>query len=280
MVTLLAPQAAGHRAHPAADAGRPAPLVATAASRPGSTGDLPPDIGTPVQRTHLPHRPGALTNVRKHAPGAAAIDTSADDGADFTVTVTNTPPTRPTLALPGARHGLVGIQERAELLDGTFESGPTPATAALGCDCGSPPARTDGRRRTVGGSHPPVPQPSAMPLNESLYGRPPAPSLAAADAVRHAGSSPATAHSPPPRTETHVRRPPPPKPLPRPCCAAPSCGWSPPSSPACSPCCCPCSTWAASSPRRPSGPAAHRPGEFRHGQAAAGAAGEPRLPDQ
>jgi signal transduction histidine kinase len=42
------------------------------------------------------------------------------------VTVTNTPPTRPSLALPGSHQGLIGLKERAELLHGTFESGPAP----------------------------------------------------------------------------------------------------------------------------------------------------------
>jgi hypothetical protein len=43
----------------------------------------------------------------------------------LTVTVTNTPPTRPQLALPSARHGLIGLQERATLLDGQIHTGPT-----------------------------------------------------------------------------------------------------------------------------------------------------------
>ncbi|MDX2629491.1 two-component sensor histidine kinase, partial [Streptomyces scabiei] len=32
----------------------------------------------------------------------------------------------PSLPLPGSRQGLIGLGERAELLDGTFRSGPTP----------------------------------------------------------------------------------------------------------------------------------------------------------
>ena len=38
--------------------------------------------------------------------------------------MTNTAPTRPTLALPSARHGLVGLQERAALLGGTITATP------------------------------------------------------------------------------------------------------------------------------------------------------------
>ncbi|WP_246292780.1 hypothetical protein [Lentzea indica] len=41
------------------------------------------------------------------------------------MTVTNTAPTRPTLALPSARHGLVGLQERAALLGGDITTTPT-----------------------------------------------------------------------------------------------------------------------------------------------------------
>lgn len=70
----------------------------------------------------------ALTNVRKHAPGARATVRlwHADDATEFGVTVTNTSPTRPSLPLPGSSQGLVGLRERAELLHGTLRSGPTP----------------------------------------------------------------------------------------------------------------------------------------------------------
>lgn len=44
-------------------------------------------------------------------------------GTDLTVTVTNTPPAQPTSALPGARHGLVGLRERAALLGGKHDTG-------------------------------------------------------------------------------------------------------------------------------------------------------------
>lgn len=66
----------------------------------------------------------ALTNVRKHAPGATAIVRLWQDLGGFGVTVTNTPSPRPSLPLPGSHQGLIGLGERAELLGGTFESGP------------------------------------------------------------------------------------------------------------------------------------------------------------
>lgn len=87
--------------------------------------DLPDDVSKPVQRAIYRTVQEALTNVRKHAPGAeATVDIRAEDG-DIHLTVTNTPPTRPTLALPGAGHGLLGLRERAELLGGEITSGPT-----------------------------------------------------------------------------------------------------------------------------------------------------------
>ncbi|MEV5776738.1 histidine kinase [Streptomyces antimycoticus] len=90
------------------------------------TGDLPADIATPAQRALYRAVQEALTNVRKHAPGARATVDFWDRGDEFGVTVTNTAPTRPSLSLPSAHQGLVGLRERAELLDGTFVSGPLP----------------------------------------------------------------------------------------------------------------------------------------------------------
>ncbi len=103
-------------------------LVATSGIDAELTGELPPDIGTPAQWTVYRTVQEALTNVRKHAPGARASVRlwRGEDGTDFGVTVTNTPSTRPSLPLPGSRQGLVGLGERAELLAGTLESGPTP----------------------------------------------------------------------------------------------------------------------------------------------------------
>ena len=89
------------------------------------TGTAPEGIDTAVQRTIYRTIQEALTNVRKHAPGSTAMIELAHDDTDFTVTVTNTPPTRPVLALPSAHHGLIGIQERAALLGGTVKAAPT-----------------------------------------------------------------------------------------------------------------------------------------------------------
>ncbi|MFJ9590095.1 sensor histidine kinase [Streptomyces acidicola] len=104
-------------------------LVATSGIKAALTGDLPPDISTTAQRAVYRTVQETLTNVRKHAPGAAATISlwHSDDGGSFGVTITNTPPTRPSLPLPGSHQGLIGLRERAELLSGTLESGPTPS---------------------------------------------------------------------------------------------------------------------------------------------------------
>jgi signal transduction histidine kinase len=87
-----------------------------------SSNDLPP----PVQRAIYRTVQEALTNVRKHAPGANA--TVRIHHADHTVvtTVSNTAGTRPALALPSAQHGLIGLHQRAEMLGGELRAGPMP----------------------------------------------------------------------------------------------------------------------------------------------------------
>ncbi|TQE23610.1 sensor histidine kinase [Streptomyces ipomoeae] len=100
-------------------------LVTTSGIDTDLTGELPPDIATPAQRAVYRTVQEALTNVRKHAPGATATVCLWHNVETFGVTVTNTPPTRPSLPLPGSHQGLIGLGERAELLGGTLASGPT-----------------------------------------------------------------------------------------------------------------------------------------------------------
>lgn len=90
------------------------------------TGEITVTVATPVQRAVYRTVQEALTNVRKHAPGAAVTVELFQDGPDVGVTITNTPPDRPALPLPGGHLGLVGLHERAELLHGSLESGPLP----------------------------------------------------------------------------------------------------------------------------------------------------------
>lgn len=89
-------------------------------------GEPPADIGAPQQRAIYRTVQEALTNVRKHAPGATATIEVWHDDTHFGVTVTNTAASRPALPLPSAEHGLVGLRERAELLGGSVDADPTP----------------------------------------------------------------------------------------------------------------------------------------------------------
>ncbi len=89
-------------------------------------GDLPAGIRPPHQRAIYRTIQEALTNIRKHAPGATATVQVWSDDTHAGVTVTNTPPTRPVIPLPSARHGLIGLRERAELLGGDLNCGPSP----------------------------------------------------------------------------------------------------------------------------------------------------------
>ncbi|MGW1023792.1 sensor histidine kinase [Streptomyces sp. NPDC002577] len=82
---------------------------------------LPPTVQRAIYRTVQE----ALTNVRKHAPGATATVRIAHKRGAVRVTVTNSAPTRPPFPLPSARYGLVGLRQRAALLGGTVTSGPT-----------------------------------------------------------------------------------------------------------------------------------------------------------
>ncbi|TNC23035.1 sensor histidine kinase [Amycolatopsis alkalitolerans] len=66
-----------------------------------------------------------LTNVRKHAPGAAATVVVLGDGDALKVEVRNESPSRPVTPLPSGGHGLTGLAERARLLGGSFETAPT-----------------------------------------------------------------------------------------------------------------------------------------------------------
>ncbi|MEU6579011.1 histidine kinase [Streptomyces sp. NPDC046805] len=87
---------------------------------------LPDEVPPTIQRAVYRTVQEALTNVRKHAPGATAtIRIHLRDGAVHT-SVTNTVPTRVALSLPSSHHGLAGLRQRAELLGGAVTSGPTP----------------------------------------------------------------------------------------------------------------------------------------------------------
>jgi signal transduction histidine kinase len=70
----------------------------------------------------------ALTNARKHAPGApVSVGVSGDAGSGLTVTVSNGMTPRAPVA-GGAGLGLVGMRERAELIGATYSLESAPGT--------------------------------------------------------------------------------------------------------------------------------------------------------
>jgi signal transduction histidine kinase len=101
-------------------------LIANSGIETHLIGNLPSDIGAATQRAVYRTIQEALTNIRKHAPGATATIHMQHDDATIEVIITNTPATRPTVPLPGARHGLVGLRERTELLGGAVTAAATP----------------------------------------------------------------------------------------------------------------------------------------------------------
>ncbi|MGY0492802.1 sensor histidine kinase [Streptomyces sp. WG-D5] len=103
-------------------------LVATSGIETTLETDLPGELPPRLQRAVYRTVQEALTNVRKHAPGATALVRVQHRDALLRVVVTNTAPTRPALHLPGAHHGLVGLRQRAELLGGSVTFGPGPDT--------------------------------------------------------------------------------------------------------------------------------------------------------
>jgi signal transduction histidine kinase len=67
----------------------------------------------------------ALTNVAKHAPGAAVTVRVAGDGGQTEVSVVNAaPPAGPLPGTASGRRGLIGLRERVRLVGGTLRAGP------------------------------------------------------------------------------------------------------------------------------------------------------------
>lgn len=83
---------------------------------------LPPQAAIAVYRTAQE----ALTNARKHAPGAPVTTTLSFVDHETVLTVTNQAPSGAAepLAATGGGYGLDGLTERAELLGGTLRAGP------------------------------------------------------------------------------------------------------------------------------------------------------------
>jgi signal transduction histidine kinase len=89
-----------------------------------------PTLPEPVERAAYRTVQEALTNVRKHAPGALTEVRLRSEDERLLVSVVNGP-AAPVYGgvdlsdLPGGRHGIVGLRERATLLGGTLVTGPT-----------------------------------------------------------------------------------------------------------------------------------------------------------
>ncbi|WP_157438281.1 sensor histidine kinase [Actinomadura latina] len=98
-----------------ASTGRPCDVQVTGAPR-----ELSPQAGLAVVRTAQE----ALTNVRKHAPGARAQVTLRYLSDKVELEVTDSGGTETVVELDGGGYGLVGMRERAELIDGTLVTGP------------------------------------------------------------------------------------------------------------------------------------------------------------
>ncbi|MBB6037584.1 sensor histidine kinase [Phytomonospora endophytica] len=85
-------------------------------------GEVPQIVGVSAYRIIQE----ALSNVARHAPGAAASVSVSMDGDVLLVLVENGPGTRPS-AGGGSGYGLRGAGERATILGGRLVSGPTPS---------------------------------------------------------------------------------------------------------------------------------------------------------
>ncbi|MFC8594131.1 sensor histidine kinase [Streptomyces atroolivaceus] len=67
----------------------------------------------------------ALTNARKHAPGAPVrVTVAGGPGEGLTIEVGNPAPSEPFEPVPGSGQGLIGLTERANLAGGSLDHGP------------------------------------------------------------------------------------------------------------------------------------------------------------
>lgn len=86
-----------------------------------AVGDLPEALDRTVFRVVQE----SLTNVHKHARGAATVvHVRGTSAGGVTVVVANRRPVAADSFLPGSGSGLTGLRERVELQGGTLRSGP------------------------------------------------------------------------------------------------------------------------------------------------------------
>lgn len=126
MVTVLRSAAGGRdQIAPQPRIGELAALIEGSGIDVTATLDVPDDLAASVQRAIYRTVQEALTNIRKHAPGATVTVTARRTGHEVQLCVLSTPGTAPSLALPSSGNGLVGLRERAELLGGSLNAHPT-----------------------------------------------------------------------------------------------------------------------------------------------------------
>ncbi|MGZ3145172.1 sensor histidine kinase [Lentzea chajnantorensis] len=102
-----------------ASPGRPGPEVAVLIE--GAADDLPKSVGTAVYRLSQE----AVTNARRHARHATRIEVHVDVGGSA-VRLRVSDDGDPVTARTTRGHGLIGMEERADLLGGTCAAGPNP----------------------------------------------------------------------------------------------------------------------------------------------------------
>lgn len=86
------------------------------------------DLPDPLGRTVFRVVQESLTNVHKHARGAATtiqVQGRAEAEAEVTIVIANRRPVAAGSLLPGSGSGLEGLRERVGLIGGTLQSGPT-----------------------------------------------------------------------------------------------------------------------------------------------------------
>ncbi len=89
----------------------------------GADADALASIPPTLSRTAFRIVQEALTNARKHAPGAAVALRLARDGDTLTVEVSNATPRTAPRGIPGGGLGLTGLRERASLAGGALAHG-------------------------------------------------------------------------------------------------------------------------------------------------------------
>lgn len=84
------------------------------------------EVSAPLGRTAYRVVQEALTNVRKHAPGAPVLVRLSRHDGGVRVAVSNQPTAHPAPTdLPPSGTGLLGLRQRVELVGGAFTAGPT-----------------------------------------------------------------------------------------------------------------------------------------------------------